>query len=91
MQHRKGHEERRKSNFSKMGRYACRGRGAAFNALARKMNTHQWSGVSPEELNAAATALGPAFKIVPPAYFDFTPAEFLRPFDRADAHRLKLD
>jgi hypothetical protein len=64
---------------------------AAFEALARKMNTHRWSGVSPEELNAAATALGPAFNTAAPAYFAFTPAEFTRPFDRSDAHRLKLD
>jgi len=64
---------------------------AAFEALARKMTTHQWSGVSPEELNAAAMALGPGFNTLPSAYFAFTPAEFPRPFDRADAHRLKLD
>jgi pimeloyl-ACP methyl ester carboxylesterase len=64
---------------------------AAFNALARKMKTHQWSGVSPVELNAAAAALGSTYNVAPAAYFAFTPSEFLRPFSRADAHRRGLD
>jgi hypothetical protein len=64
---------------------------AAFSALVRKMNTHQWSGTSPEELNAAAQALGPAFNLAPAAYFQYTPAEFPRPFDRQDAQRAGLN
>jgi hypothetical protein len=63
---------------------------AAFNALVRKMTTHRWSGVSPEELNAAALALGP-LNVAPPAYLPFTPTAFPRPFSAADAHRLHLD
>jgi pimeloyl-ACP methyl ester carboxylesterase len=64
---------------------------AAFNALARKMTTHRWSGVTPEELNAAAAALGPLFNIAPPAYLHYEPIAFPRPFSRADAHRQRLD
>ncbi len=64
---------------------------AAFNVLARKIMTHQWSGTSPEELNAAALALGPALNVAPPAYFQYRPAEFPRPFDRRDARRQGLN
>lgn len=64
---------------------------AAFNVIAHKMTTHTWSGVTPDELNAAALALGPVFNIAPPAYLPYTPTAFPRPFSRADAHRLRLD
>jgi hypothetical protein len=52
---------------------------AAFNALVHRIDTHKWSGLSPAELNAAAVGLG-ALNIAPPAYVDFTPTVFLRPF-----------
>jgi pimeloyl-ACP methyl ester carboxylesterase len=63
---------------------------AAFNVLVRKMTTHQWPGTGAAELNAAASALGPLFNIRPAAYITFEPSEFLRPFDRSDAIRLRL-
>jgi hypothetical protein len=53
---------------------------AAFNALVRKINNERWSGLSPADLNAAAAALGPTFNVAPPAYLDFTPTRFPRPF-----------
>jgi pimeloyl-ACP methyl ester carboxylesterase len=61
---------------------------AAFNALVRRLDTRQWSGISPAELNAAATALGPAANLLPPAYLSFTPTRFPRPFslDGHDGH-----
>jgi pimeloyl-ACP methyl ester carboxylesterase len=53
---------------------------AAFNALVRKINNERWSGLSPAELNAAATTLGPTFNVLPAAFLDFTPTRFPRPF-----------
>ena len=53
---------------------------AAFNALIHRIDTHQWSGLSPAELNAAAASLGSPFNIAPPAYIPFTPTTFPRPF-----------
>jgi pimeloyl-ACP methyl ester carboxylesterase len=56
---------------------------AALQALEARLNTGHWTDVTnPANLNAAAAALGP-LNIAPPAYIDFTPAQFLRPFDLA--------
>jgi pimeloyl-ACP methyl ester carboxylesterase len=53
---------------------------AAFNALVHRIDTHHWSGVSPAALNDAAADLGPSFNNFAPAYLDFTPTAFPRPF-----------
>jgi hypothetical protein len=55
---------------------------AAFQALIHRVNTGAWGdSTSPSELNAAASALGPAYNIAPPSYVGFTPTPFLRPYD----------
>jgi pimeloyl-ACP methyl ester carboxylesterase len=53
----------------------------AFNALVRRIDTGEWSGVNPARLNAAAAALKPlnvAFS--GPSFIPFRPTVFLRPF-----------
>jgi pimeloyl-ACP methyl ester carboxylesterase len=69
---------------------------AAVQSLLFRLNTGSWGPLDPDSMNAAASALGPGlngfivpapppmnFMFVPvaPAYFDFTPSQFLRPFD----------
>ncbi|MGO9124612.1 MAG: prolyl oligopeptidase family serine peptidase [Terriglobales bacterium] len=63
---------------------------AAFQALVNRLDTGAWSGLDPAEMNADAGNLGPGLNFliingaklpVSPAYFDFAPAVFLRPFD----------
>lgn len=50
---------------------------AAFNALVARVHTGRWAGLSPADLNAAASAFdGP----VAPAYEAFKPSVFPRPF-----------
>jgi hypothetical protein len=62
----------------------------AFEALVSRLDTGKWPGLGSAGLNKAAKALGPSFNVlsvsgkevhVPPAYFKFQPAEFLRRFD----------
>jgi hypothetical protein len=60
---------------------------AAFNALVHRIDTHQWSGTSPAELNAAAAMLGQPFNNAPPEYITFTPTAFPRPFSLGDGER----
>jgi pimeloyl-ACP methyl ester carboxylesterase len=55
---------------------------AALQALVTRLNTGKWTSLAePSNLDAAAAALGPAFNTAPPAYIDFEPAQFLRPYD----------
>jgi len=60
------------------------------NALLDRLDTGEWHDVDAKDLNAAAAALGPVFNVfgtpqglaaVPPAYFEFDPSRYLRPFD----------
>jgi dienelactone hydrolase len=61
---------------------------AAFQALVGRMDTGRWADTTqPAALNAAAAALGSARNVlgpVPtaPAFIQFEPSRFLRPFDR---------
>ena len=66
---------------------------AAVEKLLDRMNTGRWHEPTAAELNASAAALGPAFNIfstsagvvpVPPAFIDFIPSPYLRPFDLGD-------
>jgi pimeloyl-ACP methyl ester carboxylesterase len=68
----------------------------AFNALLHRINHERWSELEPEDLNAAATALGPGFNVLlsaqgaapmSPAYLEFKPTKFPRPFSLEDRHR----
>lgn len=63
---------------------------AAVQTLVNRLDTGRWHDVDPNDPNNAATALGPAFNIfgtshgvipVPPAYIEFNPRRYLRPFD----------
>jgi pimeloyl-ACP methyl ester carboxylesterase len=55
---------------------------AAFQTLIHRVNTGKWgSSTSAARLEAAATALGPAYNTVPAAFVVFKPTKFLRPFD----------
>jgi pimeloyl-ACP methyl ester carboxylesterase len=62
----------------------------AFRALVSRLDTGTWPELGSGALNEAAKALGGKFNVlfvngqkvhVPPAYFKFQPAVFLRPFD----------
>jgi pimeloyl-ACP methyl ester carboxylesterase len=64
---------------------------AAVQTLLTRLETGKWPDVGASNLNTAATALGPFFNIfansqgmivpVPPAFVEFKPAQYLRPFD----------
>jgi pimeloyl-ACP methyl ester carboxylesterase len=67
---------------------------AAVETLLKRLETGHWPSIEANLLNGDAAALGPDFNIfevgttivpVPPAFIDFTPAPYLRPFD-AFAH-----
>jgi len=62
----------------------------AFQALINRLDTGKWSGLGSKALNNAATGLGSTYNVllvngqevsVPPAYFKFSPAVFLREYD----------
>jgi hypothetical protein len=62
----------------------------AFGALVSRLDTGKWPGLGSGTLNQAAKGLGKNFNVllvngqkvpVAPAYFNFQPAVFLRPFD----------
>jgi pimeloyl-ACP methyl ester carboxylesterase len=62
----------------------------AFGALISRLDTGKWPGLGSATLNKAAKGLGEKRNVlsvngkevhVPPAYFKFQPAVFLRPFD----------
>lgn len=63
---------------------------AAVQTLINRLETGRWHDVDATDLNNAAAALGPGFNLfgtqqgivpVPPAYIDFDPSRYLRPFD----------
>jgi len=54
----------------------------AFQTLIHRLDTGRWDGSpNPGLLNQEAAALGPILNIVPPAFLNFEPTVFLRPFD----------
>ena len=67
---------------------------AAVGTLLKRLETGQWPSIDANLLNGDAAALGPDFNIfavgtlivpTPPAFIDYKPAPYLRPFD-AFAH-----
>lgn len=63
---------------------------AAVETLLNRLDSGEWRAVDATDLNNVAGALGPAFNIfatsagvvpVPPAFVEFEPAPYLRPFD----------
>jgi pimeloyl-ACP methyl ester carboxylesterase len=61
-----------------------------FRKLFDRLDSGRWPDLAPAALNAAATALGPAFNIyagpTPPEFIDFRPGPFLRPFTERRDH-----
>ena len=59
---------------------------AAVQVLIDRLDTGKWRNLDPAALNAAAAELGPlntfgGGSVVPSAFVDFHPAQYLRPFD----------
>lgn len=60
---------------------------AAVETLLNRLDTGEWHAVDASDLNQAAGALGPILNsfgtgvVVPPAFLEFEPAPYLRPFD----------
>jgi len=63
---------------------------ASVQKLIDRLDTGEWHDLEADDLNSAAAALGPGFNIfptpngivpVPPGFFNFRPARYLRPFD----------
>jgi len=58
---------------------------AALQALLRRLDTGEWEGVDPKDLNAAASTLPQAYDgFVAPAFVGYEPAPFQRPFNAVD-------
>jgi pimeloyl-ACP methyl ester carboxylesterase len=66
---------------------------AALQAILRRLDTGEWQGTDPRSLNAAASTLPMAYDdifgpgsqpLLAPAFFEYVPAPFLRPFDALD-------
>jgi hypothetical protein len=53
----------------------------AVETLLNRLNKGKWSDLEAGDLNEGAAALGPLFNIAPPAFSDFKPSQYLRPFD----------
>src|SRR5437667_8908873 len=72
---------------------------AALQALIQRLDTGSWQGLDPEDLNTAAKRLGAAYNVffgvpnpkTPPAFIDYAPAPFLRPFDAFSSFLLLFD
>jgi len=62
---------------------------ASLQALIHRLDTGEWKGADAKALNAAASALplayddifGPGSQLLPPAFIEYAPAPFLRPYD----------
>jgi pimeloyl-ACP methyl ester carboxylesterase len=55
---------------------------AAFQTLIHRVDTGRWGDTTAaDDLEAAATALGPTYNTVPAAFVVFQPTRFLRPYD----------
>ena len=57
----------------------------AFQTLIDRVDTGRWrDSTNPTLLNQEAAALGPQLNVAPPAFLDFQPTVFPRPFDTGD-------
>jgi len=71
---------------------------AALQALIQRLDTGTWQGLDPADLNSAAKRLGarlnvlfPGLPVLAPAFVDYAPAPFLRPFDAFSPFLLPFD
>jgi dienelactone hydrolase len=62
----------------------------ALSNLIERLDSGHWPDLHADALNAEAAAFGP-LNIVPPAFFRFRPAPFLRPFDAFIDRRCERD
>jgi len=54
---------------------------AGLQTLIHRLDTGRWDdSTNPDLMNQEAAAFGPALNLAPPAFIDFKPAPFLRPF-----------
>jgi len=54
----------------------------AFQTLINRLDSNSWTNsTNPALMNQEAAALGPTLNPVPPAFINFQPTVFLRPFD----------
>ena len=67
---------------------------AALQALIQRLDTGTWQEVDPQDLNTAAMRLGAVYNVLflgapvsAPAFIDYAPAPFLRPFDAFSQER----
>jgi pimeloyl-ACP methyl ester carboxylesterase len=68
---------------------------AAVQALIHRLETGEWEGVDPEDLNQTASELAPVYNFLaigspvpsPPSFVHYAPSPFLRPFDAFDQGR----
>jgi hypothetical protein len=59
----------------------------AFQTLINRLDSNSWTNsTDPALMNQEATALGPTLNPVPPAFINFQPTVFLRPFDIRGGH-----
>jgi pimeloyl-ACP methyl ester carboxylesterase len=63
---------------------------SAVETLLNRLNTGKWSGLKAEDLNDGAALLGP-LNIAPPAFTDFKPSRYLRPFDALTGEKESRD
>jgi pimeloyl-ACP methyl ester carboxylesterase len=54
---------------------------SAVETLLNRLDMGHWSDLRASDLNKGALALGPVFNIAPPAFTEFKPKPYLRPFD----------
>jgi pimeloyl-ACP methyl ester carboxylesterase len=52
--------------------------------LLNRLNAGKWNDLKADDLNEDAAALGQLFNIAPPAFSDFKPKPYLRPFDASE-------
>lgn len=53
----------------------------ALQALIQRLDTGRWQDIDPSDFNATAASLGSTLNTFPPAFIDYQPSPFLRPFD----------
>jgi hypothetical protein len=63
----------------------------AVETLLNRLDTGTWSGLKAEDLNEGALALPQLFNIAPPAFSDFKPSRYLRPFDALTGEKESRD
>jgi len=59
----------------------------ALQTVIQRLDSGHWPNLDPTILNSDAAALGSTLNTTPSAFFDFAPAQYLRPFDAFDAER----